>query len=117
MQSPAMAAGVTGLSASIQLDIVALASDGTTVQTGYASVYLKELDWNKWEQKGLEVDMPAALPAGATCFGIMYSGAFSCDDYNINSAYINQTVTPEIVLEVNTSSDKLAAVSDGTDIE
>ena len=117
LQSPAMAAGVTGLSASIQLDIVALASDGTTVQTGYASVYLKELDWNKWEQKGLEVDMPAALPAGATCFGIMYSGAFSCDDYNINSAYINQTVTPEIVLEVNTSSDKLAAVSDGTDIE
>ena len=117
LQSPAMAAGVTGLSASLQLDIVALASDGTTVQTGYASVYLKELDWNKWEQKGLEVDMPAALPAGATCFGIMYSGAFSCDDYNINSAYINQTVTPEIVLEVNTSSDKLAAVSDGTDIE
>lgn len=116
LQSPAMDAGVTGLSASLQLDIVALASDGTVVNTGYSTVYLKELDWNTWEQKGLEVTMPSALPASATCFGIMYSGAFSCDDYNIQDDYVGQTVTPEIMLEVNTSSDKLAAVSDGTDV-
>lgn len=116
LQSPAMSAGVTGLCASLQLDIVALAGDGTVVNTGYSTVYLKELDWNTWEQKGIEVTMPAALPAGATCFGIMYSGAFSCDDYNIQDDYVGQTVKPEILIEVNTSSDKLAAVSDGTDV-
>lgn len=116
LQSPAMAAGVTGLSASLQLDIVALANDGTVVNTGYSTVYLKELDWNIWEPKELEVTLPATLPAGATCFGLMYSGAFACDDYNIQDDFVGQTVKPEILIEVNTSSDKLAAVSDGTDV-
>ena len=69
-----------------------------------------------FEKKGIELTTPSTLPAGATCFGIRYGGAFSCDDYNIDTAYVGQTVTPELVLEIATESETVVDVATGTEI-
>lgn len=117
LQSPAMASGVTGLCASLQFELVALDSAGDSVESTYITTNLKELDWNVFEKKGIELTTPSTLPAGATCFGIRYGGAFSCDDYNIQSDYVGQTVTPELVLEIATESETVVDVATGTEIE
>lgn len=116
LQSPAIAAGVTGLCASIQFEIVALDNTGDVVESTYITTNLKELDWNVFEKKGIKITTPSTLPAGATCFGIRYGGAFSCDDYNIQEDYVGQTVTPELVLEIATESETVVAVATGTEI-
>jgi hypothetical protein len=117
LQSPAMASGVTGLCASLQFELVALDSAGDSVESTYITTNLKELDWNVFEKKGIELTTPSTLPAGATCFGIRYGGAFSCDDYNIQDDYVGQTVTPELVLEIATESETVVDVATGTEIE
>ena len=117
LQTPAIAVGVNpGLSANLEFRVIALASDGTSVGSLGDWVFIKELDWNKWEDKDVEFTLPSTLPTGATCFGLYYTGTFNMDDFNIQSDYVGQTVKPELVFEVTTSSKKLAAVNDGTDI-
>lgn len=117
LQTPAIAVGVNpGLSANLEFRVIALASDGTSVGSLGDWVFVKELDWNKWEDKDVEFTLPSTLPAGATCFGLYYTGTFNMDDFNIQSDYVGQTVEPELVFEVTTSSEKLANLSDGTDI-
>lgn len=117
LQSPAIASGVTGLCASLQFELVALDNTGDMVGSTYIIAYLKELDWNVFENKGIELTTPSTLPAGATCFGFRYGGTFSCDDYNIETAYVGQTVTPELVLEIATESETVVDVATGTEIE
>lgn len=117
LQSPMIDTGVTGLCASLQFELVALDSAGHWVSNTSITTNLKELDWNVFEKKGIEITTPSTLPAGATCFGISYGGAFSCDDYNIQSDYVGQTVTPELVLEIATDSETVVDVATGTEIE
>ena len=116
LQSPAISSGVTGLCASLQFELIALDNAGDVVESTYITTYLKELDWNVFEKKGIELTTPSTLPAGATCFGIRYGGAFSCDDYNIQDDYVGQTVTPELVLEIATESETVVDVATGTEI-
>lgn len=116
LQSPAIASGVTGLCAALQFELIALDSAGHLVSTTSITVDLKELDWNVFEKKGIKLTMPSTLPAGATCFGFSYGGTFSCDDYNIETAYVGQTVTPELVLEIATESETVVDVATGTEI-
>lgn len=117
LQSPAIAAGVTGLCAALQFELIALDSAGHWVSTTSITADLKELDWNVFEKKGIKFTMPSTLPAGATCFGFSYGGDFSCDDYNIQDDYVGQTVTPELVLEIATESETVVDVATGTEIE
>lgn len=117
LQSPAIASGVTGLCAALQFELIALDSAGHWVSTTSITVDLKELDWNVFEKKGIKITTPATLPAGATCFGFSYGGTFSCDDYNIDTAYVGQTVTPELVLEIATESETVVDVATGMEIE
>lgn len=61
--------------------------------------------WGEWCEinKNLKAYRPVK-PDPETCrFGISKLGAFfNCDDYNLQEDYIRQTVTPVLVLEVET---------------
>ncbi len=69
------------------------------------SIALQFDKWGKWcdINKDLQAYRQIKPDPEACVFSIQPSFAFfKCDDYNIDSAYIGQTVTPVLVLEVET---------------
>lgn len=69
------------------------------------SIALQFDRWGKWcdINKDLKAYGNIKPPPTACAFSIQPSFAFfKCDDYNIEDAYIGQTVTPVLVLEVET---------------
>lgn len=102
--------------ASLDFKLSAVDDNGLTIET-YNDVYIiANVQWNRMEYKDIELAIPDTLPSGATGFmlTLLSSSKFYVDDYNVQSAYIGQKVTPEIVMEVE--CDKMVNVLTGTDI-
>lgn len=62
--------------------------------------------WGEWCEINKNLDAYKYVkPDPSTCrFGISKTGSFfTCDDYNLQEDYIGQTVTPVLVLEVETA--------------
>lgn len=102
--------------ASLDFKLSAVDDNGLTIEM-YNDVYIiTNVQWNRMEYKDIDLQIPDTLPSGATGFmlTLLSSSKFYVDDYNVQSAYIGQKVTPEIVMDVE--CDKMVNVLTGTDI-
>lgn len=90
--------------AGLWLDVTYTDDDGNLQLLDQISMQFD--NWGEWCE--INKNMKAyrnTPPNPSTCrFGISKTGAFfTCDDYNLQEDYVGQTVTPVLVLEVETA--------------
>ena len=99
--------------ANLVVELIAVSDAGAAVGSAVATYNIQLSDWGTWETKDIELSLPTTVPSGATGFGfnVTTTTEFTCDDYNIQTEYVDQYVVPEVLLEIET--DDMVVMSTG----
>lgn len=102
----------------LKMQLIAVNNLGASVQAYNELKYNIVInEWNRWEYKDEDLQIPDTLPSGAVAFMLVLlsTSEFYVDDFNLQSAYNGQKVNPALLFEVET--DKMVNVLNSTDIE
>lgn len=117
IQPPAISSGINGKAGTLVISLVALSSSGTLVGNEISTFELSILDWNIDEFKDIRLSMPSTIPSGAVAFGLKLksTSVFEVDDFNIQDDFVDQYITPELILILETP--KLVKLADSSIID